>query len=152
MATTPRVHLYFAPIKKDRLGFLIEKSVELGVTDLHPVITERTQNRKANPDKIQKQIIEAAEQCERIDIPRIHPVISFRDLPDTPIYCAQEREGAALFNPAPSDEISILIGPEGGWSADEVKTLSSSANISAVSLGSRILRAETAAMFMLSRL
>jgi 16S rRNA (uracil1498-N3)-methyltransferase len=115
------IHLYFAPIKKDRMGFMIEKIVELGVTDIHPVITDRTQHGKINIDKIQKQIIEASEQCERMDIPTLHPAekLMHVQFPEQ-TYVGLERDNAPLFTP--------------------------------VSLGNKILRAETASLFMLSRI
>ena len=149
-------NLYFSPIKKDRLSILIEKCVELGVTDLHPVITDHTENRKFNADKAQKQIIEATEQCERLDIATLHPMIKIDDVPhiDAPIHCAMERYDAQLFGVqvTAGSNYSCLVGPEGGWSAREIDLLSNAPNIIAVSLGDTILRAETAAMCMLARL
>ena len=71
------IHLFFVPIKKDRMGFMIEKAVELGATHLHPIITDRTQHGKINTNKIEKQIIEAAEQCERLDTPHLSPIQKF---------------------------------------------------------------------------
>lgn len=151
-ASYPRIHLYFAPIKKDRLVFLIEKAVELGVTDLHPVLTDHTENRNYKEDKMHAYIIEAAEQCERLDVPTLHAAMSFHDLPNSRLYVALERADAPLFLPQKTDEISILIGPEGGWSAQEVESLQNNESVIAVSLGSNILRAETAALFMLARI
>lgn len=151
--TSRKVHLYFAPIKKDRLGFLIEKVVELGVTDLHPILTAHTENRKFNPEKVHKQMIEASEQCERLDIPTLHDVCSLADLIDVsvPIYAALERCEATIFMPTAGDVV-CLIGPEGGWHGDEITFLQGLDNVTPVSLGNNILRAETAAMFMLSRI
>lgn len=149
-----KIHLYFAPIKKDRLAMLVEKSVELGVTDFHPVMTAHTENRHLKDDKIRKQIIEATEQCERLDLPQWHDPIDLPHLPTTPpIHGAIERQDVPLFAPAHShDPIAILIGPEGGWSAQERTLLNEQQNLIPVSLGPRILRAETAAFFMLSRI
>ena len=149
-----RKKLYFCPIKKDRLGFLIEKCVELGVTDLCPVISDHTENRKLNSDKVQKQIIEAVEQCERLDIPQLHNPTTIDAITqmETQIYCAIERQDAALFAPDNKSDCACLIGPEGGWSAREIELLSNAKNIVAVSLGDTILRAETAAICMLARL
>ena len=149
-------HLYFAPIKKHRMDFLIEKTVELGVTDLHPIITERTEVRKLNTERIEAQIIEAAEQCERLDIPTLHPIIQLPLLLQNPsfdytILAALERQEAPLLE-TQDEEIGCLIGPEGGFSPEEVKLLSNHPKIQAVSLGTRILRAETAALYMLSKL
>ena len=64
--------LIFAPIKKNRFDWMIEKAVELGVTDFYPVLTQNTEVRKLNEERLQAQIFEAAEQCERLDIPALH--------------------------------------------------------------------------------
>lgn len=146
------IHLYFAPIKKDRLAFLIEKAVELGVTNLHPILTAHTENRKPNMDKIQAYIIEAAEQCERMDIPVLHPIenmVACRF--HNPTFVAIERVDYGPFDTSQS-EVGIMIGPEGGWSKEEKDFLLAHEKMHPVSLGKRILRAETAALFMLSRI
>lgn len=150
----PEIHLLFAPIKKHRMDFLIEKAVELGASDLHPVITAHTQNHKINQDRLQAQIIEAAEQCERMDIPTLHPIEKLGNKlqniqTPVPIYWAAERLDAAPIHTIASPQ-SFLIGPEGGFSEDEITTLSAHKDITPVSLGENILRAETAALFCLS--
>lgn len=149
------VHLFFAPIKRHRMDMLIEKSVELGVTDLHPVLTARTENRRLNEEKIQAQIIEAAEQCERLDLPRLHGISSLAKIvtdweKDFPLLWANERGNNPLLKTLPGPHRAFLIGPEGGFSEDEVAYLSKQPFIRAVSLGNRILRAETAAFYCLS--
>lgn len=147
------IHLYCAPIKKDRFAFMIEKAVELGVTNIHPITTDHTQNAKINPDKIEKQIIEAAEQCERMDIPTLHPVQKLSQCQfECDTYAGIERAEIAKFQIQTSADIAVIIGPEGGWSDSEINYLSNHKNITAVSLGDIILRAETAAIFMLSRI
>jgi 16S rRNA (uracil1498-N3)-methyltransferase len=151
-----KIHLYFAPIKKNRMDFLIEKAVELGVTDLHPIITERTEVRKLNTERIKAQIIEAAEQCERSDIPILHPITQLSVLLQNPsfdytILAALERQDAPHLGMV-GTEIGFMIGPEGGFSLEEIKILSNHPKIRAVSLGTRILRAETAALYILSKL
>ncbi|HEY8189518.1 MAG TPA: RsmE family RNA methyltransferase, partial [Micavibrio sp.] len=89
---TPDVHLFFAPIKKARMDWLIEKAVELGVTHLHPVITQNTEVREVNDKRLRQQIIEAAEQCERLTVPSLHAPIKFDALPrDVPILACLER-------------------------------------------------------------
>jgi 16S rRNA (uracil1498-N3)-methyltransferase len=149
-----KIHLYFAPIKKDRLPYLIEKSVELGVTDLHPIITERTENRHLNLEKLDRYIIEASEQCERMNVPKLHPSITLmKSNFITPTYAAVEREdGLPLFQPKDNSDLGIIIGPEGGWTQLEKTILQTHPSIIPTSLGSRILRAETAAVFMISRI
>lgn len=149
----PAVHLLFPPLKKHRLDFLIEKAVELGVTDLHPIVSARTQIRKINAERIQAQIIEAAEQCERLDIPVLHKLSDMdkkiATWTHTPtIICALEREND--IQTASTGHNAFLIGPEGGFDDRERTLLLSSSTIQAVSLGTRILRAETAALYCLS--
>lgn len=149
--TIKKIHLYFAPIKKDRLGFLIEKTVELGVTDLHPVMTAHTENRKPNMDKIQAYITEAAEQSERLDMPVLHEVQNIMNCKfHTPTYAAIERSEYNLLSLS-NRSTGLLVGPEGGWSDEEVTYLTTLESIHPVSLGANILRAETAALFMLAR-
>lgn len=70
----PEVHLIFTPLQKNRLDFLVEKAAELGATALHPVLTARTEHRKINEERAGLQLIEASEQCERLDIPVLHPL------------------------------------------------------------------------------
>ncbi len=152
----PPVHLLFPPLAKDRLDFLIEKAVELGATDLHPVITARTEIRKINEARIRTQMIEAAEQCERLDIPALHPIdtlgaVLARWKSDMPIYAALERSDAQDFRPGPG-ECALLIGPPGGFTEDEKHMLGDLPFIRPVTLGPRILRSETAALAALGRL
>ncbi|PZP55534.1 MAG: 16S rRNA (uracil(1498)-N(3))-methyltransferase [Micavibrio aeruginosavorus] len=148
------IHLIFCPIKKDRQDFLIEKAVELGATHFHPVLTQQTVIRDLNETRIKKQIQEAAEQCERLDIPKLEPLVKLDQLlrswnETIPLYAAVERSDT---NPITSSSSScaILIGPEGGFSDDEKNTLLDHPKVTAVTLCERILRAETAALFSLS--
>lgn len=150
-----KIHLYFAPIKKDRLSWIMEKAVELGVTDFHPIITDRTENRKYNADKITKQIIEAAEQCERLDMPIMHNAVHLNQCQFIhPTFAAIERlDYIPPFQPQQNKtDIGLAIGPEGGWTQNEISLLSSHENITPVHLGDLILRAETAALFMISQI
>ena len=151
------LHLYFSPIKKNRMDFLIEKAVELGVTDLHPIITKHTENRKLNTERLHAQIIEATEQSERLDIPNLHSDILLGSLLTTPvfsypIFAAIERDDTLPLFTKPLDinTFGILIGPEGGFSSEEIQALHNCKNINGVNLGTQILRAETAALKMLS--
>jgi len=145
------LHLLFAPIQKNRMDFLIEKSVELGVTALHPVLTARTQVRQLNRTRIQSQIIEAAEQCERLDIPVLHDPVPLKAkiMPwhETPhIHWAAERVAEAPDILDQQGMNAFLIGPEGGFDAQEQDFLAAQSVIKPISLGRRILRAETAAL------
>lgn len=136
------------------MSFLIEKSVELGVTDFYPIISDHTENRKFNVDKLHRYMIEGAEQCERLTIPILHEAQSIDDIAtlDTPIHCAMERQDKPFFAPNTNQDIACLVGPEGGWSKREIELLLNAPNIAPVSLGTNILRAETAAICMLARL
>ncbi len=143
--------LAFAPIKHDPMGFLIEKATELGVTDFQPILSERTNSHRINIDRLAKNAQEAAQQCERLDIPTVHnplPLTGFlNNLPkDIHWYAALERSDR--------DTIDIqfptgfIIGPEGGWSPQEQLLLKKCTQ--PISLGKNILRAETAAIVCLS--
>ncbi|MCB1681179.1 MAG: 16S rRNA (uracil(1498)-N(3))-methyltransferase [Alphaproteobacteria bacterium] len=150
-----RVRLLFSPIKKQRMDVLIEKAVELGVTDFYPVLTTRTENRSLKDERIALQIIEAAEQCERLDLPVLHPALSLAGLLNTwegprVLACLERAEASALPKIRLEKDCAFLIGPEGGFDPEEIESLSASAKIQAVSLGETILRAETAALFCLS--
>lgn len=144
------IRLIFAPIRKNRMDFLIEKSVELGVTRLSPVLTRHTENRHVNMERLHSQIVEAAEQCERLDIPQLdalQPLQSvFADDGETILACLERADAPALHMTAMDGDIGLLIGPEGGFSSDEAAYLSSQPRCRPVSLGDRILRSETAAL------
>lgn len=152
-----RVHLLFSPLKKDRLDTLIEKAVELDATDLHPVITERTEVRALNEGRIHSQIIEAAEQCERLDLPELHAIEPMEKLLarwlGCPVFVGLERSDAKTLNDGivPLGDCAALIGPAGGWSDKERESFSHMHGIVPVSLGANILRSETAAAVMLTR-
>lgn len=150
-----RVHIFFPPIKKTRMDFLIEKAVELGVTDLHPVLTQNTETRKINQERVQMQIIEAAEQCERLDIPTLYDLQNFKEVivqTNIETICAIERCDAADIKDLKSGDkdIAFMAGPEGGFTKEEHMYLLDQKNCSAVSLGSNILRSETAFLKFLS--
>jgi 16S rRNA (uracil1498-N3)-methyltransferase len=155
----PRLHLLFPPLKKDRLDFLIEKAVELGATDLHPVITERTEVRAVNEGRLHAQCIEAAEQCERLTIPALHPIIRLENAlaawpAEIPVITGLERGDCPDIHTLarPQAHVAALIGPAGGWSDFERDLLGASPAVVPVSLGANILRAETAALVLLASL
>jgi len=154
----PDITLCFALIRKHRTQFIIEKATELGVRTLQPVLTARTQFPKINIDKARLQVIEAAEQTERLDLPIIEPLIKLDTLLSNwdskkPLIFADEA-GDAL--PALSalkslsEPSAILIGPEGGFTPQEREILRGHNFVTAVSLGPRILRADTAALSLLT--
>lgn len=153
----PDIKLCFAPIRKHRTSFIIEKTTELGVRTLQPVITARTQFPKFNIEKARLQAIEASEQTERLDIPKIKAPLKLtqmiEDWDDRTLIFADEAGDAfpalnalgTLSGPA-----AILIGPEGGFTPQERELLRSQSFVKPVSLGSRILRADTAALSLLT--
>lgn len=153
-AAPENVHLLFPPLKKARQDFLIEKAVELGVTHLHPCLSEFTQVRNINEDRINAQITEAVEQCERLDIPTLKSLRPLRDIianwpKDTQLLACIERAAAQnIMSAYKNGPIAIIIGPEGGWSEEEKLYLQDRAV--PVGLGDNILRAETAALAALS--
>ncbi|MCI4661071.1 MAG: 16S rRNA (uracil(1498)-N(3))-methyltransferase [Neomegalonema sp.] len=152
----PDLWLLFAPLKKARMDFVIEKAVELGVRQIHPVLTRYTQSERLRLDRMQAQAVEAAEQCGMVYVPRIvEPVALAKLLADWEearrLYFCDERGGAPLLSacakPAPA---AILIGPEGGFSTEEAQALYEHPACAPVSLGPRILRAETAVVAALT--
>lgn len=149
--SVPDLWLAFAPVKKGRVDWLVEKAVELGVARLLPVVTQRTIVDKLNLERMRSHIVEAAEQCGRtalagIDEPaKLEAFLKGRD-PARTLYFADETGGepaAKTFEPGPS---LILTGPEGGFTPDEAAAIRAASNARAISLGPRILRAETAAL------
>ena len=146
--------LCFAPIKKARLDLLIEKATELGVGALQPVLTRRTQTQRVSLDRLQAQAIEAAEQCERLDVPSIATPMPFDALlatwpPDRPLWVCVERSGApwpTRDRPATIARLGLLVGPEGGLAPEELDAIREKEFCRAIGLGPRVLRAETAAL------
>lgn len=154
----PGPWLVFAPLKKDRLDQIVEKAVELGVERLIPVITRRTENRRLKMERLTQQVIDAAEQCERLTIPEIcAPVALDRLAAQWPqgrtLLVAAERRGAqplALALKSLSGPTALLTGPEGGFEDVELDAVLNLSISIPVGLGPRILRAETAAIAALS--
>jgi len=156
-APTPDVTLLFAPVRKHRTAFIIEKGTELGVRRFQPVLTARTQFPRLNIDKARLQAIEAAEQTERLDVPEIkatRPLLDvLGDWGEAPILFADEAGNAQSAQEACKTlkaPLAILIGPEGGFTDAERKGLRGMKNVHPVTLGPRILRADTAAVALLS--
>ncbi|WP_371396017.1 16S rRNA (uracil(1498)-N(3))-methyltransferase [Fretibacter rubidus] len=154
----PDIWLVFAPVRKHRTAFIFEKATELGVSKFVPVITARTQFAKLNTDKARAQIIEAAEQTERLDLPEVAKPKKLDSLLDNwdkgrRIIFADEAGGGhsvldILRNY--SGPCALLIGPEGGFTEAERDRLLNMDCVDAVSLGPRILRADTAAISLLT--
>ncbi len=146
--TEPDCWLCFALLKRNKTDLVVEKATELGVSVIQPVITARTQGDHVNLDRLRAIAIEAAEQCERLAVPEIRPPLKLSQLiaawpAGRALYVADERRTAKLLrqSAAPS---ALLIGPEGGFTGAEVEGIGAHPLVTRVSLGARILRAETA--------
>ncbi len=155
----PNLTLLFAPIKRARTDFIIEKATELGARAIHPILTDYTQANRVRTDRMKAQIIEAAEQTERLDLPEIHdPEALAKRLSkwdqSIPLYYCDEAGGAKPMADSLRDSQSksggVLIGPEGGFSPEERKMLRALDFVIPVTLGPRILRAETAVVSALT--
>lgn len=150
----PGPWLAFAPLKKDRLDQIVEKAVELGVERLIPVITARTENRRLKMERLHQQIVDAAEQCERLSIPELLEPVALQKLgeiwpQDRTLLVAAERRNAVPLADAATRAalpLGIIIGPEGGFEPQELDGLLNLPISIPVNLGPRILRAETAAI------
>jgi 16S rRNA (uracil1498-N3)-methyltransferase len=153
--TIPDVWLAFAPVKRAQTDWLVEKATELGAARLVPVMTRRTVAERVKIERLQAIAIEAAEQCGRTRLPEIAqplPVGKLLDQRDAArtLYFADESGGegvADAFRPGPA---LILTGPEGGFTDEERAEVRAAPNSVAISLGPRILRAETAALAALA--
>ncbi|MCB1485761.1 MAG: 16S rRNA (uracil(1498)-N(3))-methyltransferase [Hyphomicrobiaceae bacterium] len=155
----PAIHYLFAPLKHARLDYMIQKAVEMGVARLSPVMTHRTVPGRVNAERMRRNAIEAAEQCGVLRVPEIDdiaPLAKSLDAwdPDCPlIFCDED---AAVTNPVSALEmlkpgpVGVLIGPEGGFDAEERRLLLSKSFVTAISLGPRIMRADTAAVAALT--
>jgi 16S rRNA (uracil1498-N3)-methyltransferase len=162
-ADEPDVWLLFAPIKRTPLDFLVQKAAELGVSQLRPVITRRTDVSRVNTDRLRAIVVEAAEQCERLTVPVVgEPVPLDAALAAWPagrrlLVCAEigpvrpigeilSESGTATSGMA----TAVMTGPEGGFTTTELDALRNLPFVTAVGLGPRILRAETAAIAALA--
>ncbi len=153
------VWLIFCPLKKTRTDFLIEKSTEMGLRKFLPTFSNKTQTKTLSLNRSRKNIVEAVEQCGGTFIPEMLPISSLaeviEELPEDRllIFCDESLESRnineCLLLDRP-EKVAILVGPEGGFSDSEKKLLRAKKNILPVSLGNRILRAETAAVVALT--
>ncbi len=158
-SSPPDLWLMFAPIKKTRTDFIVEKATEMGVQRIAPVFTRHTNSERVNSDRLSAHCMEAAEQCGLLSVPEVAgPQRLDRVLDDWPsdrrlMFCDETADhglaGKALLA-AGGDKWAVLIGPEGGFSVDEVDRLRAMPCATSVSLGPRILRADTAAVAALT--
>jgi 16S rRNA (uracil1498-N3)-methyltransferase len=154
LESVPDVWLAFAPVKRAQTDWLVEKATELGAARLVPVMTQRTVAERVRLDRLRSIAIEAAEQCGRTRLPQIgQPIPLSRFVeeldPARRLYFADENGGEAVAGTLGEGPAAILIGPEGGFTEEE-RAFVRGAGASAISLGPRILRAETAALAALS--
>jgi 16S rRNA (uracil1498-N3)-methyltransferase len=160
-AQTPAgdIHYLFAPLKQARLDYVVQKAVEMGASLIRPVITRHTQVNRINRDRLLANVVEAAEQCGILCVPQVQDEVRLDQLLDawdgsrTLVFCDED---AAVGDPiealraAPDSPLSLLIGPEGGFSPEERERLLRLPQVLRLSLGPRILRADTAAVAALA--
>ncbi len=153
----PDLWLLFAPIKKARTDFIVEKAAEMGAARIQPVQTDHTNSERIRQDRLQAHAVEAAEQCGGTFVPAVADLVPLSRLldgwqPERRILWADEaRVGPAeALAGLPRGPWAILIGPEGGFSPAERACLSRLAFVTPVSLGPRILRADTAVVAALA--
>ncbi|MDR3423632.1 MAG: 16S rRNA (uracil(1498)-N(3))-methyltransferase [Alphaproteobacteria bacterium] len=158
----PDLWLCCAPIKKAHFDTMLEKATELGVSEIQPILTHRTQIREINADRVYSLCREASEQSERLSVPAVGNPVSLQDMIDVfpkdraLIVCAEWGEAdpvhKVLLSPALQNfpKAAILTGPEGGLAAEELGLLRNTPNAFFIRLGPRILRADTAAIAALA--
>ena len=157
--TGPDIHYVFAPLKRTRLDYMIQKAAELGVSTLRPVITRRTIAERVNIERMRANAIEAAEQCGILHVPSVMEPERFGHVLDTwdakrrLIFCDEAAEVAsplAVLGKLTPGPLAVLIGPEGGFDPEERKALLSQSYTVPISLGPRVMRADTAAVAALA--
>lgn len=151
----PDVWLAFAPVKRTQTDWLVEKATELGVARLLPVMTQRTVAERVKLERLEAIAIEAAEQCGRTRLPEISEAVGLKALLDgrdqaRTLYFADENGGDPARTAFKPGESLILTGPEGGFTEEERALVRAAPNSVPISLGPRILRAETAALAALA--
>jgi 16S rRNA (uracil1498-N3)-methyltransferase len=149
------VWLAFAPVKRTHTDWLVEKATELGVARLIPVMTRRTIAERVKLERLEAIAIEAAEQCGRTRLPQIAEPVGLVQLlegrdPARRLYFADEGGGEPAATAFTAGPALIVVGPEGGFADEERDLIRAAANAIPISLGPRILRAETAALAALA--
>jgi len=153
------LHYCFAPLKHARLDYMVQKAVEMGASALVPVITRRTQSTRVNLDRMRANVIEAAEQCGVLSLPRVEDDIKFDRLigtwPDDRrmIFCDEDaplKDPIAALREIPHGPLAVIIGPEGGFDPLEREALLRLKHVTRISLGPRILRGDTAGVAALA--
>lgn len=147
----PDLWLCVAPLRRERFAWVIEKATELGVRQIMPVLTRRTMAGRINLSRLRAHMIEAAEQCARTALPELHEPVALPALlagwdAGRTLLFADEEGGEPMTDLRPGYPAAILIGPEGGFDPAERDALLAVENVRRLSLGPRILRADTAAV------
>lgn len=149
------LHYLFAPLKQARLDYMVQKAVEMGASCLRPVTTRRTQVARVNGDRMRANAIEAAEQCGIMALPEVRPVgtlaaaLAAWPSDRTLVFCDEEAETGDPLAPLQQrakGPLAVLIGPEGGFDPQERDAILALPSAVRISLGPRILRADTAAV------
>jgi 16S rRNA (uracil1498-N3)-methyltransferase len=155
----PDLWLLFAPLKRARIDFLVEKATELGVSHLYPVVTRRTVAGRVNLERLRAHAIEAAEQTERLSVPILAEPAPLDHLiarwPARRRLLVCDESGSAppivaALQQSRAEAWAVLVGPEGGFAETELDALRKLAFVSPVGLGPRVLRADTAALAALA--
>lgn len=156
----PDLVYLFAPLKRARLDYMVQKAVEMGVSALQPVLTRRTQASRVNLERMRANAIEAAEQCGILHLPEIREPLPLDRLIDgwdekrRIVFCdetaAGEKDPLALLEKVEKCPLAVLIGPEGGFDPQERKSLLAKPFTVPIPLGPRIMRADTAAVAALA--
>ena len=148
------IWLAFTPIKLNYLNFMIQKATELGVTKFIPILSERTMVRDLNSERLNKVIIEASEQSNRIKLPKLEKLVKFKDFiklyKDTDIVFGDLNSSNDQIKINKDNPVCILIGPEGDFSENERKEILDLKNVKSLKINKNILRAETAAISIIS--
>ena len=158
-ATAPDIHYLFAPLKHARLDYMVQKATEMGAAKLQPVLTRRTIVARVNEERMRANAIEAAEQCNILWVPetaepkRLAQVLAEWDGERRLIFCDEAASVAsplAALSELVPGPLAVLIGPEGGFDPEERAALRAAPFTVAISLGPRIMRADTAAVAALA--
>ena len=155
------IHYAFAPLKQGRLDYMVQKAVEMGASLLQPVMTAHTAVSKLNVERMKANAIEAAEQCGILAVPEIRPPLKLGaflkscEKDRTIVFCDERAETSSpltALEKLKGRSVTALIGPEGGFSLGEREDLLSQKFVCPISLGPRVMRADTAAVAVLALL
>ena len=155
----PDLHYVFAPLKRSRLDYMVQKATEMGVSRLVPVLTRHTIAERVNLERMRANVIEAAEQCGVLRVPEVAEPVKLAHLLSgwetgrRLVFCDEEadlKSPLAALAAIPPGPLAVLIGPEGGFSPEEREMIRAKPDAIALSLGPRIMRADTAAVAALA--